>query len=159
MNLLKFDFFDALSAIATLLGAYSAWKSYKTSKRIEKMQELKLDVVVKDIAYEKVPDTHWHSITLQVTNLSTVASLIKKMSIQLHGKKYSLYLNNSPSLPPFTPTEVCCNLGSTGTDVLDGRYSADLTIETDRKTIVYSLNETDFMRVFHHVPESEKQTY
>ena len=123
------------------------------------MQDLKLDVVVKDIAYEKVPDTHWHKITLQVTNLSTVASLIKKMSIQFHGKKYDLRLTNSSSLPPFTPTEVYCNLGTSGTDVLDGRYPADLEIETDRKTIVYPLNEADFMHVFHHVPESEKQTY
>ena len=151
----KSDFFNILSTAATVLGAYAAWKSYKTAKRLEDMQDLKLDVAVKDVIYEKIPDTHWHEINLQITNLSTVATLVKKMSIFVHERTYELRFEESPSLKPFTPTEVHCTLSSWGTDVLDGRYSAELTIETDRATITYPLKESDFILVFHQVQESE----
>lgn len=156
MNMPKFDFFNALSAAAAVLGAYAAWKSYKTSKRIEELQDLKLDVVVKDISYEAVPDTHGHHIKLQITNLSTIATLVKKMSIQLHSRTYDVHFDESPVLEPFTPTEVSCTMGSWGTDVLDGRYPATLIIEADRKTVSYPLRESDLIGVFHHAVESDQ---
>ena len=152
----QFDFFNGLSAVATALGAYAAWRSYKTSKKLDKLQDLKVDVKFKDIAYEKVPDTHWHSIKLQVTNLSTIASFVKKMYLELHGKKYELRFDEAVVLQPFTPTEICCTLGSCGRDVLDGRYSATIILETDRKTITCQFDEVDFVRVFHHVPTVAK---
>lgn len=156
MNFPKFDFFNFLSTAAAVLSAYAAWKSYKTSKHLEEIQDLRLDVVFKDVAYEKAPDLHWQHIKLQITNLSTIAALVKKMSIQFHETTYELCFDDSPVLKPFTPTEVCCNLFSTGTDILDGRYLAELTIETDRKTVSCKFEETDFMHVFHCLPESEQ---
>lgn len=148
----QFDLFNGLSAFATGLGAYAALKSYKTSKKLEELQDLRVDAKFKDIAYAKVPDTHWHSIKLQVTNLSTIASFVKKMHLELHGKKYELRFDEAVALQPFTPTEICCTLGSWGSDVLDGRYSATLILETDRKTIMCQFDEADFIHVFHHAP-------
>ena len=156
MKFPEIDFFNLLSTAAAILSAYSAWKSYQTSKRLEGIQDLRLNIVVKDVAYEKVPDSHWQHIQFQITNLSTVAALIKKMSICFHGKTYKLHFDGSPILAPFAPTEVTCNLCTAGTDILDGRYSAELTIGTDRKTVVCSLKEEDFILVFHRLPESGK---
>ena len=154
MNVPKIDFFSLLSTAAAILSAYSAWKSYKTSKRLEEIQDLRLDIVVKDVTYENIPDGHWQHIQFQITNLSTVAALIKKMSIFFHGRTHELSFDGSPILAPFAPAEVTCNLYTVGTDILDGRYSAELTIETDRKRIVSSLKETDFMHIFYRLPAS-----
>lgn len=98
MNVPKIDFFSLLSTAAAILSAYSAWKSYKTSKRLEEIQDLRLDIVVKDVTYENIPDGHWQHIQFQITNLSTVAALIKKMSIFFHGRTHELSFDGSPIL-------------------------------------------------------------
>lgn len=150
----KYDFFSILSAAATILGAYATWKSLQTAKRLEAMQDLKLDIVIKDIAFEQLPDTNWHNIEFQMTNLSTVSAFVKKMKIQIHNRTYDLDFDESPVLKPFEKTSVHCTLGAWGTDVLDGRYPAELFIETDRKNITWSFKESDFILIFHRVPQT-----
>ena len=145
----QFDFFSGLSTFAAILGAYAAWKSYKTSKRIEELQDLRIDIELKEITCEEVPDTHWHTIKLQMTNLSTIAAFIKKMSLKIHGKEYELHSEGTVVLQPFVPTEIYCTMGSWGSDILDGRYPATLILKTDRKNITCQFKESDFILPFH----------
>lgn len=147
----KYDLFSILSAAATVLGAYATWKSLQTAKRLEAIQNLKLDIVVKDIAFEQPPDTNWHIIEFQMTDLSTVSA---KMKIQIHNRTYDLHFDESPVLKPFEKAAVHCTLSAWGTDVLDGRYPTELFIETDRKDITWSFKESDFIHVFHRVPQT-----
>lgn len=146
---LQFDFFNGLSAVAAILGTYAAWKSYKTSQRIEELQDLRIEIELKTISYKEVPETHWHTVKFRLTNLSTIAAFVKKMYLELHRGKYELHFEEAIVLQPFSPTEVCCTVGTVGSDVLDGRYPAVLTIETDRKNITRRFKESDFFLPFH----------
>lgn len=150
--MLDLDIFNVMSTAATILSTYAAWKTYKTSKDIQGLQELKIAVEVKEVVYEKVPDTHWHTLTLVLINESTLPVNIKKMTILTHGRSYKLNMDESHIIQPFTKEVIACSFGSGGTDIMDGRYPATLSIETDRKTVECNISENEFRAVFRSVP-------
>jgi hypothetical protein len=148
------DIFKLISTAAAVISAYAAWKSIQTEKMVQELQRVKLSAKIQSVTYYTgISDVAYHKFNLVVTNNSQSPVSIKKIGpLAVHGHEYNIGFPDDIIVAPFTPTTITCSVSCHWNDILDGRYPADISVETDRSKHTFHFDESDFRSVFRSEP-------
>lgn len=148
-------FFNALSAIGTLLGAFAAWLSLINARQLRKDREVKLNVKIKDIAFQFFPDTPGNLVSIEIVNLSSLPVHISKISVKMHDMEEKAQYTKIQIAQPFVPLVFKFAVYGKGYFIMDGRYNCELVFFTNKKVISIPFTEGDQRLVYRNATPTD----
>ena len=143
------SFFNALSAVATIIAAVAAVIGIRNANQIKKANQISIDITFCCIKFRKFIETRGHNISLEILNTSNTPTAISQIIFSAHGE--SFFETFAPALValPYTPLRIEMKIYSGLKHlILDGRYNVSVIIKTTQKDISITLSEHEQRMIF-----------